>query len=73
MDINMTHLDEISASNFILTDPMISPKRVIIAVTADVLQEDKIKCRQAGMSDFLGKPYYKKDIEQIIYKWLVIH
>lgn len=73
MDINMPHLDGISASNFILTDPMISPKPVIIAVTADVLQEDKIKCRQAGMSDFLGKPYYKKDIEQMIYKWLVIH
>ncbi|EMN49978.1 response regulator receiver domain protein [Leptospira interrogans str. L1207] len=73
MDINMPHLDGISASNFILTDPMISLKPVIIAVTADVLQEDKIKCRQTGMSDFLGKPYYKKDIEQMIYKWLVIH
>ncbi|RHX89382.1 ATP-binding protein [Leptospira stimsonii] len=72
MDINMPNLDGITASLWILNDPKIVKKPVIIPVTADVLQEDKAKCRNAGMSGFLAKPYYRKDIEQLIYDWLIL-
>ncbi|TGM58500.1 ATP-binding protein [Leptospira adleri] len=72
MDINMPNLDGITASEWILNDPKIEKKPAIIAVTADVLQEDKTKCRNAGMSGFLAKPYYRKDIEQLIYDWLIL-
>ncbi|AOP36317.1 histidine kinase [Leptospira tipperaryensis] len=72
MDINMPHLDGITASAWILNDPKIVKKPVIIPVTADVLHEDKTKCKKAGMSGFLAKPYYKKDIEQSIYDWLIL-
>ncbi|XDD52143.1 ATP-binding protein [Leptospira sp. WS92.C1] len=71
MDINMPRLDGISASEFILNDPNIAEKPIIIAVTADVLQEDKTKCTRAGMSGFLAKPYSRKEIEQMIYDWLI--
>ncbi|MBM9578135.1 response regulator [Leptospira sp. 201903070] len=72
MDINMPHLDGITASAWILNDPKIVKKPVIIPVTADVLQEDKTKCKEAGMSGFLAKPYYRKNIEQLIYEWLIL-
>ncbi|MBM9498686.1 response regulator [Leptospira sp. 201903071] len=72
MDINMPHLDGITASAWILSDPKIVKKPVIIPITADVLQEDKAKCKEAGMSGFLAKPYYRKNIEQLIYEWLIV-
>ncbi|MDF3818401.1 ATP-binding protein [Leptospira sp. 96542] len=71
MDINMPNLDGITASQRILDDQTIDPKPVIIAVTADVFQEDKEKCFQAGMSAFLPKPYQKREIEQTLYEWLI--
>ena len=34
----------------------------IIALTANVLVEDKKKCIDAGMDDFIGKPIIKDDL-----------
>ncbi|MDV6237172.1 ATP-binding protein [Leptospira ellisii] len=71
MDVNMPRLDGIGAAQVILNDLDLSKKPIIIAVTADVLETDKMKCVAAGMSDFLGKPYSKKDIERLIRIWLI--
>ncbi|WP_425460665.1 ATP-binding protein [Leptospira gomenensis] len=71
MDVNMPRLDGINAAQVILNDLDLPKKPIIIAVTADVLEGDKMKCAAAGMSDFLGKPYSKKDIERLIRIWLV--
>jgi CheY-like chemotaxis protein len=69
MDINMPKLDGISASWTILNHPKIDPKPIIIAVTADAFQEDRDRCIEAGMKDFLPKPYQKNQIEDLIYQW----
>ncbi|BDA78307.1 histidine kinase [Leptospira kobayashii] len=71
MDINMPNLDGIGASEEILKDENINPKPIIIAVTADVFQEDREKCLRAGMSSFLPKPFQKREIEQALYEWLI--
>ncbi len=43
---------------------------IIIAVTAFVYTENKEKCLQAGMDDFLPKPLRKKNVKEILEKWL---
>jgi len=42
----------------------------IIALTANVFKEEKDACIKAGMDDFIGKPFKKKQIIDTIRKWL---
>lgn len=42
----------------------------IIATTAHVLQEDRDRCIEAGMNDFLPKPLKKTAVELTLMRWL---
>jgi len=42
----------------------------IIALTANALPEDKDRCQQAGMDDFISKPFKKDDIAKVLEQWL---
>lgn len=42
----------------------------IIAVTAGTEKEEKIKCMEAGMNDYISKPIVKGIIEETIVKWI---
>jgi len=41
----------------------------IIAVTANVMQGDRDNCLQAGMDDYITKPYNRGDLTAIIERW----
>jgi CheY-like chemotaxis protein len=46
-------------------------KRVpIIALTANVVEEDEDKHKKAGMNGYLSKPIRIKDIEDVLQKYL---
>jgi signal transduction histidine kinase/DNA-binding response OmpR family regulator len=45
------------------------PRLPIIACTANVTQEEIGKCREAGMDDFLGKPYRPELLKAMVEKW----
>jgi len=42
----------------------------IIAVTANAMAGDCQKCLDAGMDDYISKPFTKKALAATIYKWL---
>jgi CheY-like chemotaxis protein len=42
----------------------------IIALTASMLEEDKKKCLEAGMDDFLAKPLKRDALEIILERWV---
>lgn len=42
----------------------------IIALTAGIMSGEREKCIESGMNDYLPKPIIKKDLEEIITKWL---
>lgn len=44
----------------------------IVALTANVLQGDRDACLQAGMDDYLAKPFKHADLQQILQRWLAI-
>jgi CheY-like chemotaxis protein len=43
----------------------------IIALTADAMKEDKARCIEVGMNDFVSKPFRLKEIEAVLAKYLV--
>ncbi|MBU0991125.1 MAG: response regulator [Proteobacteria bacterium] len=44
----------------------------IIAATANAIEGDRDKCVSAGMDDYLTKPLKKKDIVEMIEKWVML-
>ena len=41
----------------------------IIAMTASAFQEDRKKCFESGMNDYLAKPFKKNTLMAILEKW----
>ncbi|MDH5720962.1 MAG: response regulator [Spirochaetia bacterium] len=64
MDIQMPVLNGIEATEEILKKLGTAPP--IIAVTANVFEEDKQKCIRAGMKDHIGKPFRAEDLQSAI-------
>ncbi|MNL84693.1 KDP operon transcriptional regulatory protein KdpE [compost metagenome] len=44
---------------------------VIIALTARALEEDRIKCLQAGASDYISKPINTTQLVTVLKIWLI--
>jgi signal transduction histidine kinase/CheY-like chemotaxis protein len=45
------------------------PKLIIIAMTANAMQEDRDRCLDSGMDDFLSKPVRKEDLARKLDYW----
>lgn len=44
----------------------------IIALTANAQHGDREICLQAGMNDYLAKPFKRTDLQQVLQRWLTI-
>ncbi|WJH35261.1 response regulator [Paenibacillus sp. CC-CFT747] len=68
MDIQMPEMDGKEAARQIIAKLPASRRPVIIAMTANVLKEEKDKCLSIGMDDFIGKPIkidqFRQKLEQ---------
>ena len=43
----------------------------VVAITANAMVDDKQRCLDAGMDDFLPKPFTKSALSDVLCKWLV--
>jgi signal transduction histidine kinase/ActR/RegA family two-component response regulator len=58
MDIHMPEVDGIEATRIIRRiNGGVNPNIWIVALTAGVMQEDRTQAAEAGMDDFIGKPF----------------
>lgn len=69
MDVRMPVLDGIEATQKIRTELQLT-EIPIVALTANAISGEKDKCFNAGMSDYLTKPYKQKDILAKLLKYL---
>ena len=66
MDCQMPEMNGYEATETIRKNGSDVP---IIAVTASAIKGEKDKCLACGMTDFLTKPFKKKDIQPVLNKW----
>ncbi|MDX9800083.1 MAG: response regulator, partial [Spirochaetia bacterium] len=69
MDIQMPVMNGFDASRRIKEMGVTTP---IIAVTANAIAGEREKCLEAGMDDFLSKPFKKGDLVPLFSKWLIV-
>jgi len=43
---------------------------IIIAMTAHAMKEDKEECLEAGMNDYITKPFKPTELYRVLLKWL---
>ncbi len=73
MDCQMPVMDGFAASREIRELEKQTAKHIpIIALTANAFKEDKDACLDAGMDDFLSKPFKKKQLLGVIEQWLSV-
>ena len=69
MDVQMPELDGLEATRFIMNKMNLQHLPVIVAMTAFALEGDKEKCLEAGMDDYISKPFMIEEIVERIRKW----
>ena len=69
MDVQMPEMDGLDATRFIVNKLTLPKRPVIIAMTAFALEGDKEKCIEAGMNDYISKPFMIEEIVDKIVKW----
>lgn len=69
MDLQMPEMDGYKTSEEIRKFGQSVKQPVIIALTANIYKDDKDKCLNCGMDDYLRKPVTVKDIKEILDKW----
>ena len=67
MDVQMPIVDGVEATKYIRNElKMIIP---IIGLSANAMREEVEICKQAGMNDYLVKPYSERVLVEIMKKW----
>ena len=65
MDVQMPGIDGLQATRILRQDPRFGHLPVI-AMTALVMDNDEIKCREVGMNDFVRKPINPDDLYKVL-------
>ena len=76
MDQHMPELDGLDATRVIKSlfsngagGPANGAAPPIIAMTANAFAEDRLRCLEAGMDDYLAKPFDRGELEAMLEKW----
>jgi CheY-like chemotaxis protein len=69
MDCNMPVMDGYEASRQIRRSGR-WPQLPIVALTANAMSEERERCRAAGMSDYLAKPFRREELAALLDLWV---
>jgi CheY-like chemotaxis protein len=69
MDMQMPNLNGVKATQQIRELPA-HRETPILAMTANAFVEDRVRCLDAGMNDFIAKPFNPDGLYAVLLKWL---
>jgi CheY-like chemotaxis protein len=69
MDVQLPKMDGLEATRRIRLLPG-GAQTPIIALTANAFAEDRKRCMDAGMDDFVAKPFEPEPLFGVLLKWL---
>ena len=72
MDVNMPEIDGYTTTRLIRQLPEPHCQTPIIALTADAMKGDREKCLEAGMNDYISKPFKLDDIENLLRSYMLM-
>ncbi len=70
MDCQMPEMDGLEATAAIRRLGAPWSDLPIIGVTANAFPEERVKCLDAGMNDYLAKPVAKDDLDKMLQRWI---
>lgn len=70
MDVQMPGMDGFQATAMIRKQSALNREIPIIALTANAMVGDSERCFEAGMNDYLTKPYEADTLKRVIDKWV---
>ena len=73
MDVQMPVMDGLAAARAVRERERRagSPRVPIIAITANAMTDDRESCLDAGMDDYLAKPFKRAQLREILARWLI--
>lgn len=69
MDMQMPEMDGIAATQAIRCLESSARETPIVALTANAMTEQVLRCRDAGMNDHLSKPIDRALLRQVVLRW----
>lgn len=72
MDVSMPEVDGYEATRRIrqAQSAVRNPDIPVVAMTAHVMEADRLRCLEVGMNDYLSKPIDTQSLKQMLKKWL---
>jgi len=70
MDVAMPEMDGLEATGCIRALPGERGRVPIVAMTANAFDEDRERCLDAGMNDYLSKPIERRSLLETVTRWL---
>ncbi|MDW3648708.1 MAG: ATP-binding protein [Bacteroidia bacterium] len=71
MDVQMPVMDGLEATRFIRSNFSSEHQPMILAMTANAMKGDKEMCLEAGMNDYISKPFKMAEIKDLLSKFLL--
>lgn len=70
MDCQMPHMDGYETTRRLRQRESGETRQLVVAVTAHAMKGERQRCLDAGMDDYLSKPYRSEDLAAILEQWL---
>jgi PAS domain S-box-containing protein len=72
MDVNMPELDGYTTTRLIRKMQTVQSRIPIIALTADAMKGDRERCLEAGMNNYVSKPFKLEEIETVLKEYVLL-